>query len=113
MFITRRYAEIKRSTIEIRPINVWFRVKNVKHQTMLRVPFIINRVIVDVFKFSLLIQLQRTIANIKYITLHTIGIIKLGINWRGFLNKENQSIPIFTKMLPKIAIPTMLEIIMI
>ena len=65
MFKINSQAEISSKTIEIKPINVWLNVKNVKHQTMFKMPLIISSAIVEFFKFSLLTQLQRTIANVK------------------------------------------------
>ena len=100
--------KIKFSIITMLPTNNSLNVKKHKHHNTLKRPFAIIKIVVDNGILSFLIQKKLTMPKAEYITVHTIGITTFGIHWVGLLRLLNQSMPIFTKMLPSIATASMM-----
>ena len=100
MSIISQKPAIKLKIINTLPKNVWLSVKKIKHQSTFKIPLAIKSVIVLFGILSLLDQIRRTMAKVRYIIVQTTGITKLGIHCDGLLSALNQSIPKLTKRLP-------------
>lgn len=88
------------------PKNSWLSVKNTKHQSTLNTPLIPSSQITFLGKFSFLIHNTKITAKVKYKTLHTTGITKLGIHSLGLTKLSNHSLPSCTNSDPSPATKT-------
>jgi len=85
------------------PRKSWLNVKKIKHQRTFKIPLIIKRIIIFLGSFSLFAQMLKTIANVRYITVQTIGITMFGIHSLGFSRLINHSMPRLTNIEPRTA----------
>ncbi len=107
--INSAYAKTKFIIIKTKPASGWFNVKNTKHHKTLNIPFKTSKMVVFLFMVLFLIAKNETTPIIKYIMVHIIGKTMFGTHIVGFVTSTYQSIPKYTKALPKTATKIMLK----